>query len=191
MRLIVGIGGASGSPYAARLLDFLKTHGERLDVETHVVFSRMGRVVWNHEVGTDPEEYGFPIHAPRDMTAEIASGSARFDAMVVVPCSGGGLSRIAHGTSADLLGRAADVMLKERRKLVLVLRESPLSLVHIRNMEQVTLAGAVILPASPHFYADPDGLDAFVDTVVARVLDQIGLDNAVSERWTGLPGGSS
>ena len=117
MKLVVGISGASGAPYAQRLLGFLKDHAQALDLDVHVVFSKYGRVVWNDEAGTDPADYGFPIYTPNDMTAPFASGSAGFDAMVVVPCSGGAVSRVATGVSVDLLGRAADVMLKERRKL--------------------------------------------------------------------------
>jgi 4-hydroxy-3-polyprenylbenzoate decarboxylase len=186
MKLVVGISGASGAPYAERVLSFLREHGSSQGIETHLVLSKMGRVVWNHEIGTDPASYGFPVWLPGDMTAPMASGSARFDAMVVVPCSGGSLSRIAHGTSSDLLGRSADVMLKERRKLVLVLRETPLSLVHIRNLEAVTLAGAVVLPAVPSFYSMPQTATELIDTVTSRILDQLGIDNELMRRWTGL-----
>ena len=183
MKLVVGIGGASGAAYAQRLLEFLASH--RAEIETHVVFSRMGRLIWGDEVGVDPSVYDLPIHAPGDMTACFASGSARFDGMVVMPCSGGGLARIAHGLSTDLIGRAADVMLKERKRLVLVLRESPYSLVHIENMAAVTRAGAIVLPASPSFYSQPADRTALLDTVTSRVLDQLGIDNALMERWTG------
>jgi 4-hydroxy-3-polyprenylbenzoate decarboxylase len=185
MRLIVGISGASGSPYAARLLDYLKTEGETLGVETHLIFSTNGRLCWNHEVGTDPETLGMPIHKARDMTAAIASGSSRFDAMVVLPCSVGQLGRIASGTSTDLIGRAADVMLKQRRPLLLVLRESPLSLIHCRNMVTVTEAGAIVQPASPSFYSKPSSIEALIDTVVCRSLDLLGIDNSLMPRWTG------
>lgn len=187
MRLVVGISGASGAPYAERILSFLRDEGAGLGIETHVVPSKMGRLVWSHEVpGTAIEDFGFPVWAPGDMTAPMASGSARFDAMVVVPCSGGALSRIAHGTSSNLLGRAADVMLKERRKLVLVLRETPLSLVHIKNLEAVTLAGAMVLPAVPSFYSMPETRTELIDTVTCRVLDQLGIENELMRRWTGL-----
>lgn len=185
MKLVVGIGGASGAPYAHRLLQFLHAHREALDLDVHLVFSKMGRLVWGDEVGVDPKTFEFPTYAPGDMTAPFASGSARFDAMVVVPCSGGGLARVAHGISTDLIGRAADVMLKERKRLVLVLRESPYSLVHIENMAAVTRAGAVVLPASPSFYSEPESRDALLDTVTSRILDQIGLDNALMKRWNG------
>ncbi len=189
MKLVVGVSGASGAPYAARLLDFLAGPGREAGIETHVVFTRFGRLCWQDEVGTDPRAYPFPVYAPGDMTAPIASGSARFDAMVVVPCSAGQLSRIASGASADLVGRAADVMLKERRRLVLVLRESPYSLIHLRNMVAVTEAGAIVMPASPSFYSQPKSREELLDTVVARTLDLVGIDNALMRRWAGRPAG--
>ncbi len=185
-RLVVGISGASGAPYAHRLLRFLADHREALDLDVHLVFSRYGRVVWGEEVGVDPAAFGFPIYRPGDMTAPFASGSAGFEAMVVIPCSGGAVARVATGVSVDLLGRAADVMLKERRKLVLVLRESPYSLVLARNLVAVTEAGAIVLPASPSFYSHPPDRDALLDTVVARVLDQLGIEHQLMARWDGV-----
>ena len=192
-RIVIGVSGASGSPYAARVLDFLAAHHEALDLEVHVVFTKFGRLVWRDEVGTDPQEAypAFPIHNPHDMLAPFASGSAGFDAMVVVPCSAGSLARIAHGVSTDLVGRAADVMLKERRKLLLVLRESPYNLVHLRNMVAVTEAGAMVMPASPSFYSAPQTREQLLDTVTARILDQIGVDNQLMRRWTGALLGAS
>lgn len=185
-KVVIGVTGASGAPYAARVLDFLAAHGAGLDLEPHVVFTKFGRLVWGDEVGTDPKEaYDFPIYQPNDMLAPFASGSAGFDAMVVVPCSAGSLGRIAAGLSTDLVGRAADVMLKERRKLVLVLRESPYSLVHLRNMVAVTEAGAVVMPASPSFYSAPRTMTELLDTVTARILDQLGVPNELMRRWTG------
>jgi 4-hydroxy-3-polyprenylbenzoate decarboxylase len=183
MKLIVGVSGASGAPYAQRLLQVL---AERDDVETHVVFTKTGRLVWKHEVGTNPKELGLPIYGPADMTAPMASGSADFDAMAVVPCSAGCMGRIAHGISADLVGRAADVMLKERKPLVLCVRETPFSLIHVRNMEQLLLAGARVMPAAPNFYSDPQSVGDLVDSVVGRVLDQLGIENAVRHRWEGM-----
>lgn len=181
-RLVVGVGGASGAIYADRLLSFFAETGA---AEVDVVFTKTGRLVFGDEVGKDPASYGFRLHNPGDLTAPFASGSARYDGMIVVPCSAAGLGRIAHGISADLVGRAADVMLKERRPLVLVLRESPYSLVHLKNMVAVTEAGAVIVPASPSFYSNPADVTALVDTVVARALDQLGIDNDLMRRWTG------
>ena len=184
MRLVVGISGASGAPYARRLLDWLADN--RSAIRTELVFTKTGRLVWQHEIGTDPKAYDFPIHGPMDMAAPMASGSAGFDAMAVVPCSAGCMARIAHGISADLVGRAADVMLKERKPLVLCLRESPYSLVHVRNMAQLIEAGATVMPASPNFYSKPQGMDDLVDSVVGRVLDQLGIDNDVCQRWEGM-----
>jgi len=120
------------------------------------------------------------------MTAPFASGSAHFDGMAVVPCSAGCMARIAQGISTDLVGRAADVMLKERRPLVICLREAPYSLVHVRNMEQLLLAGARVLPASPSFYAQPASTQDLLDTVVGRVLDQLGIANDLLKRWEGM-----
>jgi len=187
MKIVVGVSGASGAPYARRMLDFLAGPGREAGIETHVIFTKFGRLNWNDEVGTDPLAYGLPIHSPGDMTAPFASGSARFDAMCVIPCSAGQLGRMAHGVSADLVGRAADVMLKERRRLVLVVRETPFSLIHLRNMTTLVEAGAVVMPAAPSFYSRPDSLDALLDTVVARALDRMGIDNELMKRWDGRP----
>jgi 4-hydroxy-3-polyprenylbenzoate decarboxylase len=185
MKLVVAVGGASGSIYAKRLLDILATLRGRADaapLEVGLCFSHAGAEVWAHEIGAVPD-YPFKRYGLRDFRAPFASGSAGWDAMVVIPCSTGGLARIAHGISEDLIGRAADVMLKERRRLVLVVREAPLSLIHIENMAAVTRAGGVVLPASPSFYSKPESIDALLDTVVARVLDQVGLPNNLMPRW--------
>lgn len=185
MKLVVGISGASGAPYARRLLDFLAAHGQAHGVSVDLVFTTTGRQVWKQEVGAEPR-YPWPVWKSQDFTAPFASGSALYDAMVVIPCSAGALARIAHGMSLDLLGRAADVMLKEGRRLVLVLRETPLSLVHARAMVQVIEAGAMVLPASPSFYSGARTVEALVDTVVSRVLDKLGLPNELMKRWDGL-----
>jgi 4-hydroxy-3-polyprenylbenzoate decarboxylase len=180
VKLVVAIGGASGSIYAKRLLDALVPLQKT--VEVGLVFTQSGNEVWNHEIGEAPA-YPFKKYGLRDFRAPFASGSAGWDAMVVIPCSTGGLARIAHGISDDLVGRAADVMMKERRKLVLVVRETPLSAIHLENMLAVTRAGAVVLPASPSFYSKPASLDSLLDTVVGRVLDQLGLPNKLMPRW--------
>ena len=182
LKLVVGIGGASGAPYARRLLEALRAAPAGA-VSAAVVMSPTARQVWAHEVGGDVRELGFPLYDDRDFHAPFASGSAGWQAMVVVPCSMGGLARIAHGLSQDLIARAADVMLKERRKLVLVAREAPLSLVHLDNMRAVTLAGAVVLPASPSFYGRPGTIDELLDTVVGRALDHLGVPVARGPRW--------
>jgi 4-hydroxy-3-polyprenylbenzoate decarboxylase len=185
MKLVVAVSGATGAPYARRLLDFLAEHGAAHGVHVDVVFTTTGKQVWAQEIGGVPR-HPFTTWSNHDFTAPFASGSSQYDAMVVIPCSAGQLARIATGLSVDLVGRAADVMLKEQRKLVLVLRETPLSLVHARAITQVIEAGAVVMPASPSFYSGPKTIEALVDTVVARVLDRIGLPNELMTRWTGL-----
>jgi 4-hydroxy-3-polyprenylbenzoate decarboxylase len=185
MKLVVAVSGASGAPYARKLLDFLAEHGAAHDVGVDLIFTTTGKQVWAQEIGGSPR-YPFKTWSNQDFTAPFASGSAPYDAMVVIPCSAGALSRIAYGLSVDLLGRAADVMLKERRRLVLVLRETPISLVHARAMTQVIEAGAFVMPASPSFYSGPRTIDELVGTVVARVLDRLGLPNDLMRRWTGL-----
>jgi flavin prenyltransferase len=184
MKLVVAVGGASGSIYARRLLDALAAIHARdtRALQVGLCFSSAGAEVWQHELGAVPD-YPFRRYDLRDFRAPFASGSAGWDAMVVIPCSAGGLARIAHGISDDLIGRAADVMMKERRKLVLVVRETPLSQIHLENMLAVTRAGAVVLPASPSFYSKPQTMDALVDTVLGRVLDQVGLRNDLAPRW--------
>jgi 4-hydroxy-3-polyprenylbenzoate decarboxylase len=186
VKLVVGISGASGAPYARRLLDFLAEHGPAQGVSVDVVFSETGLQVWKEEIGSAPR-LPFPVWKPRDFAAPFSSGSAAgYEAMAVVPCSAGCMARIAHGVSQDLIGRAADVMLKERRRLVLCLRETPVSLVHARAMVQVIEAGAFVMPASPSFYSHPQDIGELVDTVVARLLDRLGIPNELMRRWQGL-----
>ena len=183
MKILVGITGASGAVYARRLLRVLaglQASGARLEVA--MCFSRNGEKVWQHEIGEETPA-GFPSYAIDDFTCSFASGSALWDAVVVVPCSVGRVGRIAAGLGDDLIARAADVALKERRKLVLVVRETPLSLIHLENMTTVTRAGAVVLPAAPSFYTRPGSVEAVVDTVVARVLDQLGMSMEATPRW--------
>jgi flavin prenyltransferase len=185
MKLVVAVSGATGAPYAKKLLDFLAEHGPAHDVTADLVFTTTGKQVWAQELGGAPR-YPFKSWSNMDFTAPFASGSSQYDAMVVIPCSAGALSRIAYGLSVDLVGRAADVMLKERRKLVLVLRETPISLVQARAITQAIEAGAVVMPAAPSFYSGARTVDELVGTVVARVLDRIGLPNDLMKRWTGL-----
>lgn len=180
MRLIVAITGASGSIYAQRLLDALRG----TEHEVHLVMSRYAPVVVDEELpGGLQVGPGVVRHNLRSMNAPFASGSNAFDGMVVIPCSMGTMGRIAHGLSDDLLLRAADVMIKERRRLILVPRETPLHLIHVRNMELLLLAGATILPANPSFYARPTTVEAVADTVVARVLDHLGVKHDWAPRW--------
>jgi flavin prenyltransferase len=180
LRLVIAITGASGSLYAQRLLDNLDTKAH----EVHVVLSRYAQAVISEELpGGLQLPAGAVQHGLKSMNVPFASGSNPFDAMVVIPCSMGTLGRIAHGTSDDVLLRAADVMLKEKKKLILVPRETPLNLVHLRNLELLLLAGATVLPANPSFYTRPRTVEQVVDTVVARVLDHLGLPQALAPRW--------
>ena len=179
MKLLVAVGGASGSLYARRLLETLAASPA---VEVALCFSPCGLQVWRHELGGEPN-FPFRRYAVDDFASPFASGSAQWDAVVVIPCSVGRLARIAHGVGDDLIGRAADVALKERRKLVLVVRETPLSQIHLENMLAVTRAGAVVLPAAPSFYFRPATVEALADTVVARVLDQLGVVHSLQPRW--------
>ena len=191
MRFIVALTGASGASYALRLLGRLVEAGHTIDL----IVSEPACVSLGVETGiklnahhVDPELLvpgcgaAIKVHSPRDIGAPTASGSVRHNGMIVVPCSMGTLGRIAHGISEDLIARSADVALKERRKLILVTREMPLSLIHLRNMVTVTEAGALVCHASPHFYHRPQSVDEVVDTVVDRVLDHLGVENA-TQRW--------
>ncbi len=183
MRILVGITGASGAIYAQRLLQALAAVRQTdRALEVTVCFSTNGRKVWRHELGDEPIG-DFREVASDDFACAFASGSASWHAVVAVPCSVGRLGRVAAGLADDLIARAADVALKERRKLILVLRETPLSLLHLENMVTVARAGAVLLPAAPSFYTRPGTVEAVVDTVVARVLDQLGIVAAVAPRW--------
>jgi 4-hydroxy-3-polyprenylbenzoate decarboxylase len=180
-KTVVGITGASGAPYAKRIIEVLCA---RDDVELGVCVSSTAPEVWALECGGDlRESVGVPVWGLRDYKAPFASGSAGWHAMVVVPCSMGTAARIAHGISDTLLTRAADVMLKERRTLVVVPRETPLSIVHLENLTALARAGAVVLPAMPSFYGKPETLAQAIDTVVARILDHVGIEHALARRW--------
>jgi flavin prenyltransferase len=180
-KIVVGVSGASGAPYARRLLGVL---GQRSDVEIAVCVSQTAPEVWALECGGDlREQAGVPVFGARDYQAPFASGSAGWQAMVVVPCSMGTAARVAHGISDTLLTRAADVMLKERRTLIVVPRETPLSVVHLENLLLLARAGALVLPAMPSFYGKPATLDDAIDTVVGRILDHLGLEHALLRRW--------
>lgn len=180
LKILVAITGASGALYAQRLLDNLNPTQH----EIHVVMSNYARQVIATEL---PEGLRLPAgartHSLKSMNAPFASGSNPPDVMVVIPCTMGTLGRIAHGYSEDVLLRAADVVLKEKKKLILVPRETPLSLVHVKNFELLLLAGATILPANPSFYAGPKTIGELVDTVVSRVLDHLGVANQLAPRW--------
>lgn len=175
-RLLIAVTGASGAVYARALLQRLRGMHEQA-VISGVVLSDTAAAVWKHELGEDPAEV-LPEwkHRNNDFWAPFASGSSAPDVMIIAPCSMGTLGRIASGTASELITRAADVMLKERRRLILVTRETPLNLMHIRNMATVTEAGGIIFPASPSFYSKPQTLEQAIDTVISRVLDLAGLD---------------
>lgn len=182
-RILLGISGASGAPYAKRLVELIRGGALADQVELSLVLSRTAEIVWEHECGGSPRDLDLPTYEGRDYGAPFASGSSAADAMAVIPASMSSIARIAHGISDDLLTRAADVMLKERRPLVLVARESPYSAVHLQNMLAATQAGAIVVPASPAFYGRPQTLEDAMDTVLSRVLDRLGLDNALTPRW--------
>lgn len=180
MRILIAMTGASGSLYAQRLLDQL----DPAEHEVHLVMSAYAHQVIQTELpGGLKLRPGITQHSLRTMNAPFASGSNAFDAMVVIPCSMGTLGRIAHGLSSDLLLRAADVMLKERKKVILVPRETPISLIHVKNFELLLLAGAILIPANPSFYSQPKTLEDVADTVVARVLDHMGIAQTLVPRW--------
>ena len=184
-RVVVGITGATGAVYAQRLLARLKAAG----AETHLVLSPAGVLNAHHELGLDRhalEALADHAYNPADIGAAIASGSFRSDAMVVAPCSMRTLAAIAHGLSDNLLTRAADVALKERRRLVLMVRETPFNLAHLRNMTLVTEMGGVIFPPLPAFYHRPQSIDEMVDDTVERVLALIGIKGAAPKAWAGL-----
>jgi flavin prenyltransferase len=182
-KIVVGITGASGAPYAKRLLGHL---AKRDDVEVGVCLSATAAEVWQLECGGDIREEisaDFPVWGMRDYKAPFASGSAGWHAMAIVPCSMGTCARIAHGISDTLLTRAADVMIKEKRSLVVVPRETPLSVIHLENLTALARAGAVIMPAMPSFYAKPETAEQLLDTVVGRVLDHLGVEHELLKRW--------
>ncbi len=183
MKLVLGISGASGAPYAKRFLTHVRAMHAAADLSVEIVLSRTAEQVWAHECGGSPRDLDFPVYDGRDYAAPFASGSAAYDAMLIMPASMSCIARIANGISDDLLTRAADVMLKERRRLVVVPREAPYSSIHLENMLALTRASAIVLPASPSFYGRPASLEDAMDTVLARVLDHLGLRNALAKRW--------
>jgi 4-hydroxy-3-polyprenylbenzoate decarboxylase len=181
-KLVVAITGSSGAIYAKVLLDKLLQLQNQLDA-VGVVLSDNAKVNWELEIGpADFSRYSFQFFEKNDFYAPFASGSAKYDTMIVCPCSMGTLARIATGISNDLVTRAADVILKERRRLILVTRDTPLSLIHLNNMKTVTKAGGIVCPACPSFYSKPTDLEGIAATVVDRVLDLAGLD-IESFRW--------
>jgi 4-hydroxy-3-polyprenylbenzoate decarboxylase len=186
MKLVIGATGASGSIYLQRLLEQIDCAAH----EVHLIMSAHAKQVAAQELDRLQIPKNVTQHAENDLNVPFVSGSARFDAMVIVPCSMATLGRIASGSSDTALLRAADVFLKERRKLVLVPRETPWNLIHARNVVTLLEAGAIILPAIPSFYSRPNLLVDLVDTVVWRILDQIGLPSSRAFRWAEQTGKS-
>ena len=187
LRLIVGMTGATGAIYGVRLLERLRESG----VETHLVISKWGARTLLHETPYSREQVeslATTAYAPADMGALISSGSFRTDGMIIAPCSAKTLAAIAHGFGENLIHRAADVVLKERRRLVLVVREAPLSPIHLENMLTLARIGACVLPPMPAFYNHPRTVDDIVDHTISRVLDQFGIEMRGTERWSGEMG---
>lgn len=182
-KIVVAVGGSSGAIYAKVLFDRLASLRNQWSA-VGVVMSRNAQYNWRLELGDERfSEYPFDFYEADDFSAPFASGSAKYSAMLVCPCSMGQLGRIAAGVSDDLITRAADVILKERRRLILVTRDTPLSLLHINNMKTITEAGGIVLPACPSFYSRPDTFEALAATVVDRVLDLCGFDLKDTFRW--------
>ena len=183
-KIAIAITGASGSVYARQLLQKLELLIDQVQ-ELSIVMTDNAKEVWRTELGDDRfDQFSARYFSTRDFKAPFASGSAQYDSMIIIPCSMGTMGRIAAGISNDLISRAGDVMLKERKKLILVIRDTPYNLVHIRNMETITLAGGIICPASPSFYSQPKDLEEAAATVVDRVIDLAGLERN-SFRWGG------
>lgn len=181
-KIVVAITGASGAIYAKVLLQKLQVLHEQIEA-VGIIMSDNAKDVWKFELGnSDYEQLPFTVYNKTDFYAPFASGSAKYNCMIVCPCSMGTLARIASGISNDLVTRAADVILKERRKLILISRDTPLSLIHINNMKTITEAGGIICPASPSFYSQPKDFDALAATVIDRALDLCGLDQS-TYRW--------
>jgi 4-hydroxy-3-polyprenylbenzoate decarboxylase len=187
-RFVVAITGATGAVYGVRLLQRL---GACPGVETHLVVSDAAALTLHQEVGLqkrDVEALAHVVHRNRDIGASIASGSFQTDGMVIAPCSMKTLGAVAHGLSDNLVARAADVVLKERRRLVLMVRETPFNLAHLRNMTAVTEMGGIVFPPLPSFYNRPASIDEMVDHTVGRVMDLLGVDNSLAPRWSGMRG---
>ena len=179
-RLVVAITGASGSIYAVRFLEAALEHYDRI----YLTMTENAAGIMRAECAEDiPSSEKIEVLAPNDLSAPPSSGSVPYEGMVIIPCSMGTAGRIAAGISNDLVTRAADVCLKERRKLILVVRETPLSLIHLRNLTTLTEAGAVILPAAPAFYNKPNTIEELVEFIVARTMCQLGLEQSIAPEW--------
>lgn len=176
MKIVIGVTGASGAIYAERLINRIRQNNSNFE-NISIVFTEKAIQVWEYELRNKKySNTGFDLYNNNDFYAPFASGSSQYDAMILCPCSMGTLSKIATGASNDLISRVADVMLKERKKLILVVRETPYNLVHINNMKAVTLSGGIICPASPSFYSRPNRINEIVDTVIDRVMQLLGIE---------------
>jgi 4-hydroxy-3-polyprenylbenzoate decarboxylase len=187
-RFIVAITGATGAVYGVRLLEHLRAVP---GVETHLVISDAATLTLHQETGLqrrDVELLSHVVHKTREIGASIASGSFTTDGMVIAPCSMKTLAAVAHGLSDNLITRAADVILKERRRLILMVRETPFNLAHLRNMTAVTEMGGIVFPPLPSFYNRPATIEEMVDHSIARVLDLLGVENGLAPRWAGMRG---
>ena len=181
-KIVVGVTGASGAIYAKTLFAKLNDIANQLD-EVAVIFSHTAKIVWKQEMEDDfKNDYGFRLYESKDFFAPFASGSSDYDSMLIVPCSMGTLGRIASGLSNDLMTRAADVMLKENRRLVLMVRETPFNLIHVENMRKVILTGGKIFPAIPSFYSNSQSIDEIVENLILRLLDFSGFEVKIN-RW--------
>lgn len=180
MKIVIGISGASGAIYAHQILSFLKKETSH---EVAVIASPNGKRIMMEELNVKIQDYGYPVFHPTDYNPPFVSGSGVFDQLVIIPCSMGTLGRIAHGISSDTMTRTADVFLKEKKKVILVPRETPFSLIHIENMKLLSLAGATIIPAIPSFYSLPKTVEEVAATVTSRVLDHMGIENDLMKRW--------
>jgi 4-hydroxy-3-polyprenylbenzoate decarboxylase len=185
-RFVVAITGATGAVYGVRLLEHLRAAPS---VETHLVISDAATLTLHQETGLqrrDVEALAHVVHKNREIGASIASGSFATDGMVIAPCSMKTLAAVAHGLSDNLVARAADVVLKERRRLILMVRETPFNLAHLRNMTAVTEMGGIVFPPLPSFYNRPATIEQMVDHSIARVLDLLGVENGLAPRWAGM-----
>ena len=185
-RIVIAITGATGAVYGVRLLQHLR---QAAGIETHLVISDAAVLTLHQETGLqrrEVEALAHVVHKLRDVGAAIASGSFQTDGMIIAPCSMKTLASVAHGLSDNLIARAADVVLKERRRLVLMVRETPFNLAHLRNMTAVTEMGGIVFPPLPSFYHNPKSIEEMVDHTVARVIDLFGIEHALAPRWAGM-----
>ena len=184
MKLVIAITGASGMVYPLRLLEFLKGK----EIETHLIISEPAETIMKHELGYDRREmfkYASKHYDVNDLSSSIASGSQFFDAMIIMPCSMNTLAAVANGYSDNLIRRVADVAIKERRKLIIVPREAPLSAIHLENLLKLARLDVIIIPACPAFYHKPKNIDEVTDFIVGKVLSQLGIDHDLYETWKG------